>query len=85
MQVIFDTELIGVRVASGGYRMSNTGQILKENLWSNNPIFMQVLGICSALAVTNLLTNTIIMTLGVTFVTAMSSFTVSDHQESDTA
>ena len=57
--------------------MSNTGQILKENLWSNNPIFMQVLGICSALAVTNLLTNTIIMTLGVTFVTAMSSFTVS--------
>ena len=57
--------------------MSNAGQILKENLWSNNPIFMQVLGICSALAVTNLLTNTIIMTLGVTFVTAMSSFTVS--------
>ena len=57
--------------------MSSPGQILKENLWSNNPIFMQVLGICSALAVTNLLTNTMIMTLGVTFVTAMSSFTVS--------
>ena len=57
--------------------MSSPAQILKENLWSNNPIFMQVLGICSALAVTNLLTNTMIMTLGVTFVTAMSSFTVS--------
>ncbi len=57
--------------------MSTSGQILKDNLWSNNPIFMQVLGICSALAVTNLLVNTMIMTIGVTFVTAMSSFTVS--------
>ena len=28
---------------------------LKENLWANNPIFMQILGICSALAVTNLM------------------------------
>lgn len=57
--------------------MSSPGQILKDNLWTNNPIFMQVLGICSALAVTNLLTNTMIMTIGVTFVTAMSSLTVS--------
>ncbi|MDA3950414.1 MAG: NADH:ubiquinone reductase (Na(+)-transporting) subunit D [Spirochaeta sp.] len=57
--------------------MNNTTQILKDNLWTNNPIFMQVLGICSALAVTNLLTNTMIMTIGVTFVTAMTSFTVS--------
>lgn len=57
--------------------MSSTGQILKDNLWTNNPIFMQVLGICSALAVTNLLTNTMIMTIGVTFVTAMSNLTVS--------
>ena len=57
--------------------MSSPGAILKDNLWTNNPIFMQVLGICSALAVTNLLTNTMIMTIGVTFVTAMSSFTVS--------
>jgi Na+-transporting NADH:ubiquinone oxidoreductase subunit D len=57
--------------------MSSPGQILKDNMWTNNPIFMQVLGICSALAVTNLLTNTMIMTIGVTFVTAMSSFTVS--------
>jgi Na+-transporting NADH:ubiquinone oxidoreductase subunit D len=57
--------------------MSSTGQILKENLWSNNPIFMQVLGICSALAVTNLLVNTAIMTVGVVFVTAMTNLTVS--------
>ncbi|MBU8912398.1 MAG: NADH:ubiquinone reductase (Na(+)-transporting) subunit D [Spirochaetales bacterium] len=53
------------------------GAILKNNLWSNNPIFMQILGICSALAVTNLLTNTAIMTLGVTLVTGFSSLTVS--------
>ncbi len=53
------------------------GAILKNNLWSNNPIFMQILGICSALAVTNLLTNTAIMTIGVTLVTGFSSLTVS--------
>ena len=53
------------------------GAILRENIWTNNPIFMQVLGICSALAVTNLLTNTIIMTVGVTLVTGFSSLTVS--------
>jgi Na+-transporting NADH:ubiquinone oxidoreductase subunit D len=53
------------------------GQILKGNLWTNNPIFMQVLGICSALAVTNLLTNTAIMAAGVIFTTAMTNLTVS--------
>lgn len=57
--------------------MSDSGAILKDNLWTSNPIFMQILGICSALAVTNLLVNTMIMTIGVVFVTAMSSFTVS--------
>ena len=53
------------------------GAILRNNLWNNNPIFMQILGICSALAVTNLLTNTAIMTIGVTLVTGFSSLTVS--------
>lgn len=57
--------------------MSSPTQVLKDNLWYNNPIFMQVLGICSALAVTNLLVNTAIMAAGVTFVTAFSSLTVS--------
>lgn len=49
---------------------------LKENLWENNPIFMQILGICSALAVTNLMKNTLIMSVGVIAVTGMSSFTI---------
>jgi Na+-transporting NADH:ubiquinone oxidoreductase subunit D len=53
------------------------GEIAASNLWTNNPIFMQVLGICSALAVTNLLTNTAIMAAGVTLVTGFSSLTVS--------
>ncbi len=57
--------------------VKDPGAILKTNLWTSNPIFVQVLGICSALAVTNLLTNTMIMTLGVVFTTAMSSLTVS--------
>ncbi len=51
--------------------------IFIENVWRSNPIFMQVLGICSALAVTNLLSNTLIMTIGVTLITGMSSLTIS--------
>jgi Na+-transporting NADH:ubiquinone oxidoreductase subunit D len=53
------------------------GAIARNNLWTNNPIFVQVLGICSALAVTNLLVNTAIMAAGVTLVTAFSNLTVS--------
>lgn len=53
------------------------GAILKRNVWTENPIFIQILGICSTLAVTNLLTNTFIMTVGVMFVTAFSNLTVS--------
>lgn len=52
-------------------------KIFKENAWSNNPIFIQILGICSTLAVTNNLTNTLIMTLGVMFVAAFTNITVS--------
>lgn len=51
--------------------------ILTDNLWYSNPIFMQVLGICSALAVTNLLVNTFIMSVGVIFTMVMTNFTVS--------
>ncbi len=51
--------------------------VLKDNVWTNNPILIQILGICSTLAVTNLLSNTLIMTIGVALVTAFSSFTLS--------
>ncbi len=46
-------------------------------LGKDNPVFVQVLGICSTLAVTNKLENTVVMTLGVMFTTMLSSFTLS--------
>lgn len=52
-------------------------KIFLKGLWSENPVFCQILGICSALAVTNLMINTLIMGLSVIFVMAMSSSTVS--------
>jgi len=50
---------------------------LKDNLWTNNPIFVQILGICSTLAVTNNLVNTAIMTVALVFVTAFSNLGIS--------
>lgn len=58
--------------------MSNgTAKLFLTDVWNDNPVFRQVLGICSALAVTNLLSNTLFMCAGVTAVTALSSLTVS--------
>ncbi|OGC42962.1 NADH:ubiquinone reductase (Na(+)-transporting) subunit D [candidate division WOR-3 bacterium RBG_13_43_14] len=51
--------------------------IIINGLWSDNPVFRQILGICSALAVTNVVLNTIVMGIAVTMTTALSSFTVS--------
>ena len=51
--------------------------IFIKGLWKENPVFRQVLGICSSLAVTNLLANTVFMAAGVIFVTALSNLTVS--------
>ncbi len=56
---------------------SSYGKILKDGLLVENPIFRQVLGICSALAVTNLVVNTLFMGFGVTFATALTAFTIS--------
>ncbi|RXJ72959.1 NADH:ubiquinone reductase (Na(+)-transporting) subunit D [Veronia nyctiphanis] len=54
---------------------------LKKNLWApvldNNPIALQVLGVCSALAVTTKLETAFVMTLAVVFVTAFSNLFVS--------
>ncbi|MHC4561640.1 MAG: Rnf-Nqr domain containing protein [Planctomycetota bacterium] len=50
---------------------------LLDQVWNENPIFRQVLGICSALAVTNLVFNTTLMCLGLIWTTTMSSLTVS--------
>lgn len=58
-------------------KKSNIGKLASEGLWRNNPIYCQVLGICSTLAVTNLVLNTIVMCVGLVFTTALSSMTVS--------
>jgi Na+-transporting NADH:ubiquinone oxidoreductase subunit D len=47
-----------------------------DNLWKNNPVFVQILGICSTLAVTNVVTNTVVMCLGLIWATAMSNVSV---------
>lgn len=51
--------------------------VARENTWTGNPVAIQILGICSALAVTNTLVNTLIMTIGVMFVTGFAGFTIS--------
>jgi Na+-transporting NADH:ubiquinone oxidoreductase subunit D len=52
-------------------------KIFEAGLIKENAVFRQILGICSALAVTNLMMNSLVMGLGLIFVTAFSSFTVS--------
>ena len=49
----------------------------KRMLWDENPVIGQILGICSALAVTNLVKNTLVMCLGLIFTLMMSCLTVS--------
>lgn len=51
--------------------------VFKAGIYKDNPVFRQILGICSSLAVTNLLINSFVMGVGLMFVTAFSSFTVS--------
>ncbi len=53
------------------------GKAFLKNLWAENPVFRQVLGICSTLAVTNLMKNTVLMCAGLVFTTTFSSLTVS--------
>jgi Na+-transporting NADH:ubiquinone oxidoreductase subunit D len=57
--------------------VSKSRDVLFNPIFDNNPIALQVLGICSALAVTVSMANTLVMCLAVTFVTAFSSLFVS--------
>lgn len=52
-------------------------QALLDPLINNNPIALQVLGICSALAVTTRLSTAIVMSIAVILVTGFSSLSVS--------
>ena len=57
--------------------MATTKETLLEPLVSNNPIALQILGICSALAVTSSMKVAFVMCLALTVVTAFSNFFVS--------
>jgi Na+-transporting NADH:ubiquinone oxidoreductase subunit D len=60
--------------------MANTKEmkeVLIAPVLANNPIALQVLGICSALAVTSSLKNALIMSIALTLVTAFSSLFIS--------
>lgn len=58
-------------------KIKKVKEIFTLGLWKDNPVYRQILGICSALAVTNLMINSLIMGLGLIFVTAFSELTVS--------
>jgi Na+-transporting NADH:ubiquinone oxidoreductase subunit D len=51
--------------------------LLYKPLFEDNPIALQILGICSALAVTSSLKVTVVMCIAVTIVTGFSNFFVS--------
>jgi len=57
--------------------MSKAKDVLLDPLFNKNPIGLQILGICSALAVTSKLETVLVMSLAVTFVIAGSNFSVS--------
>jgi Na+-transporting NADH:ubiquinone oxidoreductase subunit D len=52
-------------------------KVLLEPVFSNNPIALQILGICSALAVTGSMSVSIVMCISVIAVTAFSNLAVS--------
>ena len=52
-------------------------RVLMDPLIHNNPIALQVLGICSALAVTTNMQTSVVMSAAVVAVTALSNLSVS--------
>ena len=57
--------------------MSEARKVLLLPIIKNNPIALQILGICSALAVTTSLNVTLVMCVALTAVTAFSNFFIS--------
>ena len=57
--------------------MSKTKDILISPIFANNPIALQILGVCSALAVTSSLSVTLVMCIALTTVTAFSNLFIS--------
>lgn len=57
--------------------MMKLSETFTTPLWKNNPVSMQVLGICSALAVTAQLEPALVMGLSVTIIVALSNVIIS--------
>lgn len=57
--------------------MNKARNVLLDPIFNKNPIGLQILGICSALAVTSKLETVVVMSLAVTFVIVGSNFSVS--------
>ena len=60
---------------------SDTKKVVLDPLVDNNPITLQILGICSALAVTTTLGAALIMCIALTSVTALSNASISMIRE----
>jgi Na+-transporting NADH:ubiquinone oxidoreductase subunit D len=52
-------------------------KIIRDGLWDANPITLQILGICSALAVTTQVKAALFMSFGLTITTALSNLVIS--------
>ncbi|MFA5679300.1 MAG: NADH:ubiquinone reductase (Na(+)-transporting) subunit D [Pseudomonas sp.] len=52
-------------------------QVLLDPIFNNNPIGLQILGVCSALAVTSNLKTALVMSIALTLVTGFSSLFIS--------
>jgi len=57
--------------------MAKFTKVLFDPVFNNNPIALQVLGICSALAVTSKMDTVVAMTIALIFVNSMSNLSVS--------
>lgn len=55
----------------------NLGKVFIEGIFSNNPVFVQTVGMCSALAISSSLTNAFGMGAAVIFVAMMSNLVIS--------
>ena len=59
------------------FTQTESWKAIVRGVWEDNPSFRMMLGICSTLAVTNRLTNTIAMSIAVVFVITSTAVTVS--------
>ena len=60
-----------------GLKQTREWKIFYEGFWINNASFRMMLGLCSTLAVTNSLSNSLAMSIGVIFVSCASSTIIS--------